>query len=384
MSVSSVPWKIRILLWGKAAGRCEYEGCNEPLYYDPLTKAEFNIAYVAHIIADRPRGPRGDKEKSRRLRKDLNNLMLLCDKHHRLIDIEDVKGHPVERLQVMKKNHEERIKLQTQVHEEMESHIVLYGANIGKHNVPLRRDKAAMAMLPNHYPTERVIELSLKNCKFRDDEEPFWSLQRENLLRQFNAKVVDTLEDHRVKHYSIFAIAPQPLLFELGHLFSDIPDSIIYQWHRELKTWAWQGDKGNINFRILEPKTKKKRSDVALILSLSATINDSEIKEILGKDTTIWQMTIERPNYYFIKSPEHLEEFGMEFTQLLNRIKTEHGNDTLLHVFPATPASVAIKMGCSWKEHANLRLRVYNKTDRRFVEALDFPENNNNNKEVTC
>lgn len=373
MSVRYIPEKVKIRLWGKAGGRCEYEGCNEPLYYDPLTKVEFNIAYIAHIIADTPGGPRGKKGLSRKLKKDIDNLMLLCDKHHRLIDKEDVEGHSDDRLKAMKERHEERIKIQTQVHEEMESHIILYGANIGKHNVPLRRDKAAMAMLPNHYPAERIIELSLKNCKFRDDEPGYWSFQRENLIRQFNAKVKENMEDHRIKHYSIFAIAPQPLLFELGHLFSDIPDSIIYQWHRERKSWEWQRGKLKVNFTILEPEIKQKVSDVALNLSLSGTIDDSAIKDVLCENTPIWCMTIKNPNYYLIRSPKHLEEFGMKFTQLLDRIKAVHGNDTLLHVFPAAPASVAIMMGCSWKEHADLKLKFYNKTDRKFIKTLDFP-----------
>src|SRR5438270_9024177 len=98
MSVSHIPERVKIRLWGKAAGRCEYEGCNQPLWLDSLTKAEFNISYIAHIIADSPDGPRGDPVLSEQLKSDLLNLMLLCDPHHRLVDKEDVARHPVSRL----------------------------------------------------------------------------------------------------------------------------------------------------------------------------------------------------------------------------------------------------------------------------------------------
>jgi hypothetical protein len=97
MSVSYIPESVKIRLWWKAAGRCQYEGCNEPLWLDTLTLAEFNSAYIAHIIADKPAGPRGDPELSEKLKSDITNLMLLCDTHHRLVDIADVAGHPVDR-----------------------------------------------------------------------------------------------------------------------------------------------------------------------------------------------------------------------------------------------------------------------------------------------
>ena len=65
---------------------------------------------------------------SEQLKADINNLMLLCDKHHRLIDIEDVDGHPVARLQQMKRKHEDRIELLTSITSDKRSHVVLYGA----------------------------------------------------------------------------------------------------------------------------------------------------------------------------------------------------------------------------------------------------------------
>jgi hypothetical protein len=63
MSISKIPERTKLLLWGKAGGRCEYDGCNEPLWLDSVTKFEFNAAYIAHIVADKPSGPRGDERK---------------------------------------------------------------------------------------------------------------------------------------------------------------------------------------------------------------------------------------------------------------------------------------------------------------------------------
>ena len=76
---------IRILC-GKAAGMCEFEGCNKRLFYDGVTLSTFNNAYVAHIIASSENGPRGDKELSPQLSDNSDNLMLMCADHHKLID----------------------------------------------------------------------------------------------------------------------------------------------------------------------------------------------------------------------------------------------------------------------------------------------------------
>jgi len=162
MSVTSVPERVRLRLWGKAAGRCEYEGCSERLWLDTLTQVEFNVAYVAHIIADSADGPRGDEDLSPKLKAELSNLMLLCDKHHRLVDKEQVKEHSVERLQRMKREHEDRMELLGDLKPDKQSHVLLYGANIGDQSAALSLRSAAQAMLPEWYP--RNQEHSKSGC----------------------------------------------------------------------------------------------------------------------------------------------------------------------------------------------------------------------------
>lgn len=79
------PQDQRILL-AEAGGQCELEGCPEFIYEDMLTKQKFNFGEYAHIIGDSPDGPRGDIDLSEKYCKDRNNIMLLCPKHHKMID----------------------------------------------------------------------------------------------------------------------------------------------------------------------------------------------------------------------------------------------------------------------------------------------------------
>ena len=46
----------------------------------------------------------------------------------------------------------------------------------------------------------------------------YWTVQQENLRRVFARKVKERIEQKEIKQLSVFALAPQPLLIELGHL----------------------------------------------------------------------------------------------------------------------------------------------------------------------
>ncbi|WP_336745289.1 SAVED domain-containing protein [Bacillus cereus] len=373
MSVSHIPQKIKLRLWGKAAGRCQYEGCNKPLWYDSLTKEEFNTSYIAHIIADQPDGPRGDKELSKQLKDDIDNLMLMCDEHHRLIDREDVSGHSVERLQGMKKKHEEQMAFLTSLLPDRQSHILLYGANIGQNYAPLSWKKAKNAMYPEKYPAEKTaIELGMKNSSFVDREEIYWQIERENLRRQFNDKVKLKLGSGEIEHMSVFALAPQPLLMELGRLLSDIPAGEVFQLHREPADWLWQNGPDEFEYYIKRPE--KIHEKVAINLSLSATIDDSRITNVLGNEVSIWNLTINEPYNDFLKSKDQLRIFRETFRKLMDLIKKTHGHNNILHVFPAVPVSIAVEIGRVWMPKADLPLIVYdeNRNVGGFAKAIEI------------
>src|ERR1019366_7170003 len=286
MSVSYISESVKIRLWGKAGGRCEYEGCNQPLWLDTLTQAQFNVAYIAHSVADRPTGPRGDPVLSEQLKSNLSNLMLMCDAHHRRINHDDVARHPVDRLRAMKDLHEQRIELVTALGPEKRSHVILYGANIGQHNAPLSITKAADAMLPERYPAEaRPISLSMANSVLRDAGELYWEVEANQLLHLVEQQVKSRLAHAEVLHFSVFGLAPQPLLMLLGYLLCDIPAAEVYHLHRDPPNWRWQDDPDVFEYGVEDPATTT--ATPALVFSLSATITDQRILAVLPA-AAIW------------------------------------------------------------------------------------------------
>ena len=56
----AIPQGIVRKLWVKSGGRCQYDGCNTPLWKDSLMQKDLNKSYVSHIVAASVDGPRGD------------------------------------------------------------------------------------------------------------------------------------------------------------------------------------------------------------------------------------------------------------------------------------------------------------------------------------
>src|SRR5882724_9224696 len=76
----------RLLLFVRAGGRCEFDGCPRYLMEHPVTLTEGNFAQVAHVVAFRRDGPRGRVRSRPKDIHALQNLMLLCPQCHKLID----------------------------------------------------------------------------------------------------------------------------------------------------------------------------------------------------------------------------------------------------------------------------------------------------------
>ena len=341
MSVTSITTKNQNLLWAISAGRCEYKGCNKVLHRDILTKKKYNSAYIAHIVADKPNGPRGDIERSGLLCDDINNLMLLCNEHHNLIDKVDVEGHSEIRLLAMKQQHEERIKRITDIASNMSSEIILYGANIGANNSP-----------------------------FTDDTDTYWTAEEANLILQFNQKIKHRLMQGNTDHYSIFAIAPQPLLIKFGVLLNDLNNVKVYQKHREPFTWEWQTIPSDIEYILHEPIEKRKVP--VLILSLSATITHDRIQKVLGENTSIWEITINSTPYNdFLKTERLLTDFRRIVRHTFDKIKSHHGC-TELHIFPAMPVSASVELGRVWMPKVDMPMVIYdaNKVKNDFYKTI--------------
>ena len=368
---------VKTNLWRASAGRCQFDGCNKPLWRHDITMGKMNKSYIAHIYAYSENGPRYDPELSPKLETDFSNLMLVCDECHRVFDDKDrVKEYPAERLIKMKSDHEARIELVTGISPKRKTHIILYGAKIGEHGSPLVYETAAETIIPDWFPVaSRAIEISLKGS-FKDHQNHYWSIEEENLKNEFRDKVA-FLKNGEAQHFSIFGLAPQPLLIRLGTLLNDIYPGEIYQLHREPTTWKWLDTNDHTDYIIEEPSNFEDL--IALKIELSASINRERVTEEIGEHSSIWSLQISDPHNDFLKNKAQLLSFRSTIRKLFNHIKTKHGEGKTIHVFPAMPVAAAIEFGRVWMPKADLPLLIYDQNSAvgGFQKAISISNTQN-------
>lgn len=382
-ATAAVSERTRLIIWTRSGGRCQYRGCNAELLGDIISGTKnLNRAYIAHIVAAAPDGPRGDPVRSHKLADDVGNLMLLCDGHHRLIDREKAKEHPEDALLEMKREHELRVGNLLSVNPFQVSHALRYAARIGAQESPVAVDTILREMIPEVYPAGwRTIDIELIGSQLDDRQPEFWAVQRDNLRRSFKDQVDGRIERQDIKHMSVFALAPIPLLVELGRLLGDKIPVAIRQLHRVPKTWRWQNDRPPIRFRTAVPPPASAGSRrVALKLSISATVTDERIHAVLGKDVPICAIEAEDPHNDIMRSARDLAEFGNLVHRTLDAIKSAYGTGTDLHVFPAIPASSAVELGRRWMPKADLPLTLWdqNAAAGGFIRTIDIRSDGGN------
>ena len=86
-----------------AHGRCMFEGCGVDLTEDAVTGERGSFATLAHNVASSEGGTRGVLFLSGQLADDPDNILLLCDVHHRLVDTVAKADYPAARLSEMRK-----------------------------------------------------------------------------------------------------------------------------------------------------------------------------------------------------------------------------------------------------------------------------------------
>ena len=360
--------KTIIMLWGRAAGRCEI--CNKLLYCDSKYGDMANFAENAHIHAVGATGPRHRDDMRQDEINRIENLMLLCEEHHHLIDTkpEDYSGAF---LCSKKEEHENRVRRVTEIQEDASCKTVAFFSNTD--NVDVYGDTTAfkravirdrmypkqdepimlhMGAPTRYVPSKENIELKAKELEYQV------RLSFEGIKRE--------------ERIALFSLAPQPLLFKLGALLCDQLDTQVFQCHREGDKWAWpKNDDTIVNYIVKRPLVNS-NNKVALVIDLSATIVDRRIASVLGNDCSIYHLTIPEPNRNFVRNKRIQTDFVKAFREVMEEIKNTHPEAERIHLFPAMPQSLAIRAGMDYMPKADLPITIYEQVNSidGFIETI--------------
>jgi len=344
----SIPETVKLQLWVRSAGRCEFKGCNTPVWRNELTLSDGNFAEVAHIIGSSKDGPRGT-DQSEELQTDFSNLMLLCQRCHKEIDDHPEK-YPIDLLRNWKQEHENRIEIQTSYPEDIHKSTVLqFSVNIGDRPVPINVEAIRNAMFPK-YPTDlKGIKIEERDFDRKGKHEEWQTFAEKRIKRKIERYLEEGIDDIKIKHLSLFGIAPMPLLMYLGKCIGDTVPSDIYQSHRNIadtnKTWLWQEDT-NPELSYSVSCEKEGTSEIVFLkLAISDSIAVDKYESLISDDCSIYQITVSEPSPHFLKCKKQLEIFSYEYRKLLNEIQAKHGKKCNVYILPAIPVSVGVECG---------------------------------------
>lgn len=158
-------------LWVRAAGRCQFDGCNKLLYKSSITQEIVNLAQKAHIYSFSKNGPRGWGPFSinKKGLNEANNLMLMCHGCHTKID-KDKSGvrYSAKLLINWKREHEQRVEIVTGMHEEDDRTLDVRIVGVPSSTQPeINSEGAYLSYIEYHITTTSKGDKIVKNvwCK---------------------------------------------------------------------------------------------------------------------------------------------------------------------------------------------------------------------------
>jgi hypothetical protein len=364
--------KTQSMLVARAAGRCQFRGCNEFLYEHPLTREDGNFAEKAHIVAFREGGPRGrDGDRPADIN-SLANLMLLCTRDHKLVD-DNPRKYTHAELERHKAEHETRIQRLTALAPAMRTTVLQIRSRIGKDVVEIGESEIWQALYPR-YPSERRPHLVDLTGLGEEKAGAFYDLAAERICNEVERLYAAGSDVEQTKHLSVFGLAPIPLLVLLGSRLSNKVPVDFFQCHRTRPDrWTWYDSGDTARFATTRLRAGSSTGKVALLVSLSGRLGFADLPAGLDWRVPVYEIAVDGPvpDTGILRRREDLEGFRQAYRSLLSRLRAEHAGRIELHLLAAAPAPVAIACGYDLLPKVDPAIVTYdNVKPHGFVERL--------------
>lgn len=372
----------KIKLWVKAGGRCEI--CNEYLLKDKLSAREFNFAEKAHNVGiGSGKSPRSKSPLTTKERNTEENLLLLCPKHHKMVDNKKFAGEfTVERLKEYKTNHEKRIQYVTGFTNERKSVVLRMMNRIKQHSIAVSNEEVRIALdtCERRFPeyllsTEKNVEINLTGMP--DKVSPsYWKIGQQKIDDVITKQLEPKADEKIIKHISIFALARIPLLIYLGYRLGDkIPIDVYQKQRNENEDWNWCRDKKAVTFaykKIQEGNPKSKK--IILLAAISGKIHLTDLPSFVTSEYTIYEITPTEvePHRDIINDKKTLINFKNSYQRLMRLIEKEHGGSNELLLFPALPLSAAVYCGRELLQDTSPVLTIFDRENSKYVKTFSI------------
>lgn len=265
----SVETKRKVLLFSH--GRCMFEGCGLDLGIDQITGYEGNFSYLAHNVASAEKGERGGRLISKKLSDDPSNILLLCDKHHRLIDKIAGADYPASRLSSMRRSFK---RVATELldglgYEPIPCFSVLWpvGGSVIAQPTPFQISQSLQVI--HSRPRGQLNVVTDNDESLMQGDESMWKY-----MPRLIEKVADRIKmqtQGSQHHAAIFAFGLMPQLVGLGSLLGNKAQFIPMLRSRDTGNWAWPSERPRYEKPIVQTDELVYAEDEVIVaISLTA------------------------------------------------------------------------------------------------------------------
>lgn len=364
-------------VWYEAHGRCMFEGCGENLRLDELTGAKGNFAYLAHNVASSQNGPRGILYLSEALSNEPSNILLLCDKHHRLVDRVAKALYPAPRLTKMRGNFcaaanklLDGLKFQP-----VPCFAVIWPVQRIQVSAPNERQIAQCLHPMQLRLLENLNVLTNNESIHIDFEQSNISALLPRIIEDAANKIIQ--QSSTIHHKAgLFAIGLMPMLIGLGAKIGNKNEIYPQLRFRDSGEWTWPNEAPNYetyDITGIEALTDNEE-ELVLALELTAIPNQfklfSEEKMAQGIKTISITAKQEFMGNEAIGHPKEGIRFTTEMQKLLHHLLTNHGVKTI-HLLPCASNAACVFFGKAFDSwHPNVI--VYDFNEKQMTPSLEI------------
>lgn len=362
-----------------AGWRCQFDGCGEDLRHHFVPGATGNYSYFAHIVASSKDGPRGDKGKSPLLANDPLNIMLMCDKCHRLIDRVAPKRYSADYLNEMRQRNVDEVRRLLNTLRYPAAQMLVIGGNIEGQSFAFDERIAEEAMWLRQLRTggERAEWFARNGPHLGASNSDGYWLSLFQLLKNDRPRLAGLLDG------TLYGGAPRPPLavFPLhgtsvlalsGRLIGDSSSAHVFQFHRDQVSgqrggqWAWPeaaSTPANDKFKVeVRRDAQDGDTEACLRVNLTAAVPASDLPQHLFSAGQYAMPTIEitvaNPSHRVIGHPADLELFGRAVDQALQKLQDEW-RVRKVHLVLIAPATACFRVGQKMQARQHAEFILY-------------------------
>lgn len=364
-----------------AHGRCMFEGCGANLAEDPTTHVQGNFGTLAHNVAAAEGGTRGMLYLSGALANASENILLLCDTHHRLVDTVAKADYPADRLSAMRRRFRDTATalLDALSFTPTRAFCVAW---------PVHRQRIA---LPSSQQVARALRpigarLDGQLRTVNDNEAVLRSLEGEDLWRAMGTVVERAAADIEMQTHgdgyraALFAMGLMPALIALGAKLGNKCDITPMLRYRETGLWYWPMNAPRGEFFTVEglDQLSDREREACLLLGLTAVPEAMRATaESLGMGVVSVVARAEYLGNGALGHPEDGASFRQRMQELLHRLADAHGVRRV-HLLPCASNAACVFFGQSFDSfHPELLIYDFAPEGGRMAPRLRVANVNN-------